>query len=89
MYTTAAMCIWLFIDVQNLNSSLANQSVVVHGVTKIIHDDVIKWKYFPRYWPFVPRIQQVTGEFPSQRPVTRSFDAFFDLLLNKRLSKQS
>ena len=31
----------------------------------------------------------VTGEFPSQRPVTRSFDSFFDLHLNKRLSKQS
>ena len=28
----------------------------------------------------------VTGEFPSQRPVTRSFDAFFALCLNKRLS---
>ena len=31
----------------------------------------------------------VTGEFPTQRPVTRSFDVFFDLRLNKRLSKQS
>ena len=32
----------------------------------------------------------VTGEFPAQRPVTRSFDfLFFDLRLNKRLSKQS
>ena len=31
----------------------------------------------------------VTGEFPSQRPVTRSFDIFCDLRLNKRLSKQS
>ena len=30
----------------------------------------------------------VTGEFPAQRPVTRSFDVFFDLCLNKRLSKQ-
>ena len=29
------------------------------------------------------------GEFPTQRPVTRSFDIFFDLRLNKRLSKQS
>ena len=28
------------------------------------------------------------GEFPTQRPVTRSFDIFFDLRLNKRLSKQ-
>ena len=31
----------------------------------------------------------VTGEFPSQSPVTRSLDVFFDLRLNKRLSKQS
>ena len=29
------------------------------------------------------------GEFPKQRPVTRSFNVFFDLCLNKRLSKQS
>ena len=28
-------------------------------------------------------------EFPTQRPVTRSFDTFFDLRLNKQLSKQS
>ena len=31
----------------------------------------------------------VTDEFPAQRPVTQSFDVFFDLRLNKRLSKQS
>ena len=31
----------------------------------------------------------LTGGFPSQRPVTRSFDVLFDLRLNKRLSKQS
>ena len=31
----------------------------------------------------------VTGEFPAQMPVTRSFEVFFDLRLNKRLSKQS
>ena len=30
----------------------------------------------------------VTAEFPAHRPVTRSFDVFFDLRLNKRLSKQ-
>ena len=30
----------------------------------------------------------VTGEFPAQRPVTHSFDVFFDLRLNKQLSKQ-
>ena len=29
-----------------------------------------------------------SGEFHTQRPVTRSFGVFFDLRLNKRLSKQ-
>ena len=29
----------------------------------------------------------ITGGLSSQRPVTRSFDVFFDLCLNKRLSK--
>ena len=31
----------------------------------------------------------VPGEFPTQRPVTRSFDIYFDLHPNKWLSKQS
>ena len=30
----------------------------------------------------------VPGEFPTQRPVTRNLDVFFDLRPNKRLSKQ-
>ena len=33
--------------------------------------------------------QADTGEFPSQSPVTRIFDVFFDLRLSKLLSKQS
>ena len=39
-----------------------------------IHDDVIKWKHFPRY--LCAGNSPITGEFPSQRPVTRSFDVF-------------
>ena len=39
--------------------------------------------------PFGAGNSPVTGEFPSQRPVIRIFDVFFDLHLNKRLSKQS
>ena len=31
----------------------------------------------------------VTSEFPSQRPMTQSFDVIFDLCLNKRLNKHS
>ena len=51
-------------------------------------DDVIKWKHFPGYWPVVQGIRGSPVNSP-QRPVTRSFDVFFDLRLNKRLSKQS
>ena len=38
-------------------------------------------------WPLNPSHRWIPGQF--QRPVTRSFDAFFDLRMNKRLSKQS
>ena len=31
----------------------------------------------------------VPGEFPTQRPVTRNFDVYFDLRPNKRLTKHS
>ena len=41
-----------------------------------IHDDVTKWKHFPRYWSFVRGIHR-SPEFPSQRPVTQSFDVCF------------
>ena len=39
-------------------------------------------------WPSAGN-SPVTGEFPAQRPVTRSFDVFSDLRLNELLSKQS
>ena len=55
--------------------------------------------WFEAWWrhqmePFTPLLafcavnSPVIGEFPAQRPVTRSFDVFFDLRLNKQLSKQ-
>ena len=37
--------------------------------------------------PFCAGNSPVPGEFPAQRPVTRSFDVFFDLRPDKRLSK--
>ena len=56
---------------------------------KTDHDDVIKWKHFPRYWPLVRGIDRWPVNSPHKRPVTRSFDVFFYLRPNKRLSKQS
>ena len=39
----------------------------------LLHDDVTKWKHFPRHWLFVGN-SSATGEFPAQRPVTRTLD---------------
>ena len=53
-----------------------------------LHDDVIKWKHFPRYWPFVRGIHR--SPVNSQPKASdAAFDVSFDLRLNKRLSKQS
>ena len=30
----------------------------------LLHDDVIKWKHFPRYWPFVREIHRSPVNFP-------------------------
>ena len=35
-------------------------------VLRIVHDDVIKWKYFPRYWPFVRGIHRSSVNSPHQ-----------------------
>ena len=40
---------WYFCRYRILRSSLR---------IMFIHDDVIKWKHFPRYWPFVRRIHR-------------------------------
>ena len=53
------------------------------------HDDVIEWKYFSALLARCAGNSPVTGEFPSQRPVTRNFDVFFHQRLNKRLSEHS
>ena len=44
--------------------------------------------FFSALLPICAGNSPVPGEFPTQRPVTRSFDVFFDLRPNKQLSKQ-
>ena len=55
----------------------------------IAHDDVIKWKHFPRYWPFARGIHRSPVIPRTKASDAQLFDVFFDLRLNKRLSKQS
>ena len=51
------------------------------------NNDVIKWKHFPRYWPFVRGIHQWPVD--TQHKGQWRGALMFDLRLNKRLSKQS
>ena len=51
-----------------------------------VHDDVRKWKKNSALLALSAGNSPIIREFPSQRPVTRSFDVFFDLRLNKRLT---
>ena len=46
-------------------------------------------QHYTKYEPLCAGNSPVTNEFPWQMPVTRSFDIFFDLRLNKRLGKLS
>ena len=50
------------------------------------HTSVV-WPSHKSWWRH--QMEIFTGEFPSQWPVTLSFDVFFDLRLNKGLSKHS
>ena len=49
--------------------------------------DVIKWKHFPHYWPFVRGIHWSPVNSPHKGQWCRAL-MFFDLRLNKQLSKQ-
>ena len=62
-------------------------------LSHIDHDFIPWWRHqmetFSALLAICAENSPVTGEFPTQRPVTRSFDVFFDLRPNERLSKQS
>ena len=64
-----------------------------HGAFCIISYFVTWWRHqmetFSALLAICAGNSLVTGEFAAHRPVTRSFDIFFDLCLKKRLSKQS
>ena len=52
----------------------------IHSINRSSHST--RWRHQMETFSPVP------GEFTAQRLVTRSFDVFFDLRLNKRLGKQ-
>ena len=93
---TRPQWVWrhMYHQTSNISHTLVGNEIVDHSdvvgaspVGAAPHDDVIKWKHFPRYWPFMQGIHRPPVHSPSQMPVTRSFDVLFDPRLNKRLSK--
>ena len=67
--------------------SKSSKSIEIWG-----SQDFARWRYqmetFSALLANCTGNSPVPGEFPAQRPVTTSFDVFFDLHPNKRLSKQ-
>ena len=53
------------------------------------HDDLIKWRHFPRYWLFVRTTHRSPVNFPHKSQWRGALMLFFYLRRNKRFSKQS
>ena len=54
-----------------------------------LHDDVIKWKHFPRHWPFVRWIHRSPVKSRHMPTDAECWCLPFICAMNKRLSKQS
>ena len=76
-----------------INQNLCNMNIIqiqihVFKMIKCISWWLHQMKTFSMLLALCAGNALITGEFPSQWPVTRSFDVFFDLCLNKQLSKR-
>ena len=48
------------------NETVKGSTKIIHPKMQLVHDDVIKWKHFPRYWPFVWGIHRSPVNSPAQ-----------------------
>ena len=62
--------------------------ILLYSCTNV-HDDVIKWKHFPRYWPFVRGIHRSSVNSAHKGQWRGALMLSLICALNKRLSKQS
>ena len=67
----------------------ANRKEARYLLSLVFHDDINEMETFSALLALCAGNSPVIGEFPAHRPVTRSFNVFFDLRLNKCLSKHS
>ena len=81
------------IDYVKWVSSCLTGGISTTWIMSMWSNDITWWHHqmetFSMLLAFCAENSPIAGEFPSQRLVTQSFEVFFDLCLNKRLSKQS
>ena len=93
----ALLCMQYHVVIEHAITGLAFIWKYCHDNMKVLswvlHLSMPWWRHqmetFSAFLAFRAGNSPVTGEFPAQRPVMRSFGVFFDLRLNKRLSKPS
>ena len=77
---------WLWVKPYALNVA----STIFASLTlENYHDDVIKWKHFPRYWSFVRGIHRSPLNSPHKGQWRGALMFSLICAVNKRLSKQS
>ena len=82
--TPAILCIW-----QETHETVWNtRKMSAHDRANPSHDGALKWKHFPRYWPFVRGIHQWPLDSLHNGSMIRGFDVSFDVSLRKLLNKQ-
>ena len=93
--------IWIILNVPHVRSMLPTDNAFYNCAMETISPNFPSFFQSVRTWwrhqmetfsallTICAGNSSVPGEFPAQRPVTRSFDVFFDLCLNIRLSKPS
>ena len=74
-------------DFFRINAHKANTRFLI-TLLFLYHDAVIKWKHFPRYWPFVQGIHRSPVNSPHKGQKRGALMLSLICALNKRLSKQ-
>ena len=67
--------------------SAMDHTIIAFGITSLVleqpyHDDIIKWKKNPRYWPFVRAIRWWLVNSPHKGPLRRKMSPFDDVIMS-------
>ena len=74
---------------ERTNMSQKTKIIITTNLYVDVYDDVIKWKHFPRYWPFVQGIHLSPVNSPQKGQWHGALTFTLICALNKRSIKQS